>query len=235
MPRIQTLPILLALLALLAPTAIAGTTMPTYNRIQLGESARAEVENDLLVAVLFAQAEGREAATPADEVNRLIDWAVNLAKSHPEVKVQTLNYQTQPVYTKDKIRAWRVRQSLRLESRDSRVLGDLVGQLQESLQMESLSYQVSDELRRSHTESLTTTALQRFEARARHIAKTLGRSGYRIVQIRIDDAHRPPMPVARGMMFEAAMADAAPAPARIEAGTSEITVSVSGEIELSED
>jgi predicted secreted protein len=149
--------------------------------------------------------------------------------------VQTLNYQTNPVYTKDRIRAWRVRQALRLESRDSRLLGDLVGRLQESLQMESLSYQVSDAERRSRTEALTATALQRFEARARHIAETLGRSGYRIVQIRIDDDHRPPMPVARGVMFEAAMADSAPAPARIEAGTSEIGVRVSGEIELSED
>lgn len=231
MPRI---PALLCLLLLLAPFAGAGQTAPTYNRVHLGESARAEVENDLLVAVLFAQSEGRDPAVPADEVNRAMDWALSLAKSHPEVKAQTLNYQTNPVYTKDKIRAWRVRQSLRLESRDSRVLGDLVGRLQESLQMESLSYQVSDEVRRSHTESLTTTALERFEARARHIAKTLGRSGYRIVQIRIDDAHRPPMPVARGMMFESAMADSAPAPARIEAGTSEIGISVSGEIELTE-
>jgi predicted secreted protein len=231
MPRIRAL---LCLFLLLAPIAGAGQTAPTFNRVQLGESARADVENDLLVAVLFAQAEGRDPAIPADEVNRLMDWALNLAKSHPEVKVQTLNYQTNPVYTKDKIRAWRVRQSLRLESRDSRVLGDLVGRLQESLQMESLSYQVSDERRRSHTESLTATALQRFEARARHIAQTLGRSGYRIVQIRIDDAHRPPMPVARGMLFEAAVADSAPAPARIEAGTSEIGISISGEIELSE-
>jgi predicted secreted protein len=225
----------LCLLLLLAPIAGAGQTAPTYNRIQLGESARAEVENDLLVAVLFAQSEGRDPAVPADEVNRLMDWALNLAKSHPEIKAQTLNYQTNPVYAKDKIRAWRVRQSLRLESRDSRLLGDLVGKLQESLQMESLSYQVSDEQRRSHTESLTATALERFEARARHIAKTLGRSGYRIVQIRIDDERSPPMPMARGMMFEASMADSAPAPARIEAGTSEIGINVSGEIELSED
>lgn len=232
MPRI---PALLCLLLLLAPVASAGQAAPTYNRVHLGESARADIENDLLVAVLFAQAEGRDPAVPADEVNRLMDWALNLAGSHPEVKAQTLNYQTNPVYNKDKIRTWRVRQSLRLESRDSRVLGDLVGKLQESLQMESLSYQVSDERRRSHTDALTETALQRFEARAHHVAKTLGRSGYRIVQIRIDDAGRPPMPVARGMMFEAAMADAAPAPARIEAGTSEIGISVSGEIELSED
>ena len=232
MPRIAAL---LPLLLMLTSVAGAGESVPTYNRVHLSESARAEVENDLLVAVLFAQAEGRDPAGPADEVNRLMDWGLNLAQSHPEVKAQTLNYQTNPVYNKDRIRTWRVRQSLRLESRDSRVLGDLVGRLQESLQMESLGYQVSDELRRSHTESLTATALERFEARARHIAKTLGRSSYRIVEIRVDDAHRPPMPVARGMVFEAAMADAAPAPARIEAGTSEIGISVSGEIELTED
>jgi predicted secreted protein len=41
------------------------------------------------------------------------------------------------------------------------------------------------------------------------------------------------MPVARGMMMEAS-ADRSVAPARIESGTRQMTVSVNGEIELSE-
>jgi len=229
-----SLPLLLFVLLVSGLHAAHAEPPPQYNRVSLNESAQAEVENDLLVAVLFAQAEDREAAAPADAVNRAIDWAVNLARSHPEVKVQTLGYHTQAIYNKNQIRGWRVSQSLRLESPDSRLLGDLIAQLQEQLQVQSVTYEVSDEQRRANLDELTAAALQRFQQRATHIAGTLGRAGYRIVRININDGHNGPVPIARGMMMEAA-ADAAVAPARIEAGTQQITVSVNGEIELSED
>ena len=223
-------PIMLLLLA--APLAAHQDVLP-YNRISLNESAMIEVDNDLLVVMLFSQAEGRDAATPADEVNREIDWAINLAKSHPEIKVQTMGYNTQPVYSKNNIRGWRVNQSLRLESRDSRLLGDLIAKLQAQLQVQSIAYQVSDEQRRKYLDDLTAEALKRFNARAEHITKALGRSGFRIVQLHISDGQNRPMPMARGMMLES-KADMAVAPARIEAGTQQMTVSVNGEIELSE-
>lgn len=221
-------------LALIANVAVAQSDPPVYNRVSLNESAQTEVENDLLVAVLFAQAEGRDAATPADMVNRIMDWAVTMAKSHPEVKAQTLNYRTNAVYKKSSIKGWRVNQSLRLESRDSRQLGDLVAELQEQLQVQSIGYQVSDGQRRKHLDGLTKTALGRFQSRAQHIAKSLGRRSYRLVRLNINDGHRNPAPVARGMMMESS-ADFKVAPARIEAGTRQMTVSVNGEIELSED
>ena len=221
------------MLALFAGTSLAHSETPEYNRVSLNESAHTEVDNDLLVAVLFAQAEGKDAAMPADEVNRIMDWAVNLAKSHPEVKVQTLGYHSHAIYKNNAIRGWRVNQSLRLESRDSRLLGDLIASLQEQLQVQSIGYQVSDEQRRKHLDGLTAEALARFQARAEHIAKSLGRSGYRVVRLNISDSRHNPMPVARGMMMEAG-ADQAVAPARIEAGTRKMTISVNGEIELSE-
>ena len=101
---------LLVLLASCLHTAYAETP-PQYNRVSLNGSAQAEVENDLLVAVLFAQAEDSGATKPADAVNRAMDWAVSLTKSHPEVKVQTLGYRTQAIYSKNHIRGWRVSQS----------------------------------------------------------------------------------------------------------------------------
>ena len=219
-------------LAMLAQPAVAGSDELRYNRVNLNESAQTEVENDLLVAVVSAQAEGSEAQTPADEVNRLMDWAVSMAKGLPEVKVQTLGYRTTPIYNKNKVRGWRVSQSLRLESRDSRLLGDLIARLQEQLQVQSIAYQVSDEQRRRHLDDLTDAALDRFQARSRAIAKAMGRSGFRLVQIHINDGQRNPMPMARGAMLEAASADFSVAPARIEAGTQTMTVSVNGEIEL---
>ncbi|MGB5562476.1 MAG: SIMPL domain-containing protein [Sedimenticolaceae bacterium] len=220
-------------LALLSIQAFAGSDDAQYNRVSLNESAQIEVDNDLLVVVMFAQAEGRDAAAPADEVNRRMDWAVNMAKSHPKVKVQTLGYQTSPLYNKSTIRGWRVNQSLRLESRDGRLLGDLVGRLQEQLQVQSIAYQVSEGQRREQLDGLTAQALARFQDRAAHIAKTLGRSGYRVVRININDGRHSPMPIARGMMMEAS-ADVAVAPPRLEAGTQQMSVSINGEIELSE-
>lgn len=231
----RLIPITSLLIALYTTSAIAHNEPPQYNRVHLDESARTEVDNDLLVVVLSAQAEGRDAATPADEVNRLMDWAVSLGRSHPEVKLQTLGYQTHAIYNKDKIRGWRVSQSLRLESRDNRLLGDLVAKLQAQLHVQSLGYEVSDEQRRAHLDELTAAAIARFQARAKHIAGALGRTGFRLVNLQINDSRNRPMPLARGMMMEAAKADFSVAPATIEAGTQELTVSVSGEIELSED
>jgi len=228
-----------ALTAALLITALSGAPFASaeplpYNRVTLNESAQTEADNDLLVAVMFAQAEGRDAAQPADEINRRMDWAVAMVKDHPEVKVQTLGYQTSAIYDKSNVRGWRVNQSLRLESQDSRLLGDLIGRLQEQLQVQSIAYQVSDERRRSYLDALTDTALKRFQARARSIASSLGRNSYRVVRININDGFYNPAPIARGMVMSAAPADAAPAPPRIEAGTQQITVSIDGEIELSE-
>ena len=44
----------------------------SYNRVNLNESAQTEVDNDLMIAVMTAQAEGSDAAAPADEVNPLM-------------------------------------------------------------------------------------------------------------------------------------------------------------------
>ena len=225
--------ILALALALATGGALSQPESPQYNRVSLNESAQLEVDNDLLVAVLFAQAEGRDAAAPADQVNRTMDWAVNLAKSHPGVKVQTLGYRSNAISNKGNIRGWRVNQSLRLESRDSRDLGDLIASLQEQLQVQSIGYQVSEEQRRQHLDSLTKQALARFQARADHIAKSLGRKAYRLVRININDGRHSPVPVGRGMLMEAS-ADSGVAPARIEAGTQTMTISINGEIELSD-
>lgn len=234
MPKLP-IALLSTLILLAAPLAVFAAEPLRYNRVSLNESAQSEVENDLLVAVLAAQAEGRDAGAPADEVNRQMDWAVNMAKSLPDVKVQTLGYNTRAIYNKNQVRGWRVSQSLRLESHDGRLLGDLIAQLQEQLKVQSLGYQVSDEQRRKYLDGLTETALARFRARAKNIATAMERRSYRLVQIHVNDGQRHAMPMARGAMMEMASADASVAPARIEAGTQTMTVSINGEIELSED
>ncbi len=222
-----------ALIAL-TPWTLAADTTTSYNRVTLNASASQSVGNDLLVVVMFAQAEGRDAAGPANEVNQKMDWALTKAANTDRVVAQTLAYQTNAVYKDSRIRGWRVRQSLRLESANAEVLGDLAGALQERLGIQSIEYQLSETHRRERVTELTDAALQRFTQRAGRVAESLGRESFRLVRLSInDDTHRPP-PVMRAMMAEATADRAAP-PARFEAGTQRLKVTISGEIELSED
>lgn len=227
----RTLAILL--LGLLSLSAFAHTEPLTYNRIAFTEEASADVDNDLLVAVMYVEREGPRAEVLAGEVNRAVARAVDRAKQVPGVSVQTQSYRTTAVYHKSSISGWRVNQSIRLESRDSQRLGDLIGELQDSLNVQSISYQVSEEQQRIHVERLVEQALQRFQQRAKDIAATLGKSTYRIVHVSVNSGTGSPVPMRADMMMRME-ADARVAAPRIEAGTQRLQVTVSAEIELAD-
>jgi predicted secreted protein len=228
----RLLPALALLLAALPATA--GEVEPRYNRAAFSVSATAEVDNDTLVAVLAAQRDGSSARPLAAEVNEMMAWALARAKQAPEVKVQTLDYQTLPVYQKNVVTGWRVRQSLRLEGRDAAAVSELIGALQERLVLEHVAYEVSPEQRKAVEDRLIAEAIAHFEARARLVAEGLKRRSYRLVELNVDTGGGiTPFPRQRAMSM--AMAEAAPAPPALEAGTQTVTVGVSGEIELSTD
>ena len=94
-------------------------------------------------AVLSVTAEDDNAARLADQINRTMDWALKTAKARAKIEVRTSGYRTYPVYDKDKIRRWRATQELLLESADFAELGNLIGQLQERLQVASMNFSVS--------------------------------------------------------------------------------------------
>ena len=202
----------------LASAAVAEEDKPlTYDRVSLSAAAESEVPNDLLTAVLFAQREGSEASRLAQEVNRAIDWGVEEAKKVPQVKVRTLEYRTHPVYNKQTLSGWRVRQSIRLESADASLLSELVGRLQKRLAVDSIAYKLSPERRRQAENELIERALAAFTERAKLIAKQLWRPEYRLVKVDVNTGGTVPRPVYRSATM-AMRADAAPSPA-IEPGT----------------
>ena len=134
----------------------------TFDRISFSVSATQEVENDTLVAVMYAHREGQDAAALADAVNKAITDALTRTRQVPAVKVQTLNYRQSPVYRNQIVSGWRVRQSIRLESRDAAVLSELIGELQSTLSIESVSYTVSEEARRAVEDGLIASAMAAF-------------------------------------------------------------------------
>jgi predicted secreted protein len=158
-----------------------------------------------------------------------MDAALKTAKARAMVEVRTGSYRTYPVYNKEKIQRWRATQELRLDSSDFAELGSLIGQLQERLQVTSINFLVSPVRRAAVEDELITQALDAFKQRAELVRKQLATKGYRVVDVSINTGGGQPVPI---MMRAASMETASVAPPAIEAGTSTLTVSVGGTIEL---
>ena len=228
--RLCSVPLFVFASLLAAPT-LAHEAEAVYDRVSLSVSAEQEVGNDVLIAVLYAERSGGDQAALASEVNQAVGAALERARAVPAVSARTLGYNTWPQYANQVLRGWRVRQTLRLESRDAGALSNLLGDLQETLALGSLGYQVSSQAREAAQSGLIARALAAFRARAELVAHEMGRGGYRIVQIDIDTAGGVPRPM---MMRGGAVAlqAAEVAPPALEAGEQTLSVGVSGSIEL---
>ncbi|MEW8505871.1 MAG: SIMPL domain-containing protein [Candidatus Thiodiazotropha sp.] len=222
---------LICLSLALSPSLLgAGEKGLGYDRIKLHSSASTEVENDTLIAVLYAQKEGSEPAELSDGVNRLIARAVNEVKLSEGVKVQTLGYQTSPIYQQQRLTGWRVRQSIRLESMHSDSLSQLLHSLQSSLALESIRYGISPPMRERVEEQLTLQAIDAFRKRAELVTKQFGRKRYRLVEMAIETSERPYQP--RNMRANMMALERSAAAPTLEAGSQRVRVEISGTIEL---
>ena len=197
--------------------------------VELSSEASRAAVNDLIRATVAAEASGASPGELARQVNAQIAEALKTAKAYPAVKAQSGATASYPVYAKGgKIEAWRMRSELTLESSDNAALPELLGKLQTSLGVSSLVLQPSAETRRHAEEQAMVEAIAAFKARASVVAETLGKT-YRLKQLNIATGNRFVQPVFRSAARPLA-ADTAPMP--VEAGESQVTASVSGQIEL---
>jgi len=196
--------------------------------VNLQAEASREVENDQLVAVLAAEAQGANPAELAESVNKKMADALKLAKEVPTVKLRSGNYQTFPRPGKDgRIESWQASQELRLEAADFAAATKLIGRLQQGLNVRSMALRLAPQTRRTAEDALITEAIGAFEARAELARKALKAKGYRVRQLSIGTAGGP-----RPVPYEMAAARAAGGPVAIEGGVSIVTVTVNGSIKL---
>lgn len=211
--------------------AAAHEVAPTYDRINFGVSASKEVANDTLVAIMYLERSGQQPSAMADDVNRTVAWAVELAKKNRAVKVQTLEYRQEPQYRNQSVVGWKIRQSIRLESTDHKALSMLIGELQERLSVASMHYSISPDTRMEVENQLIAEALDRFAGRGKLIAGEMGRPDYRVVVIDVVTSDSSPVPV-RTRAVSTFAESSSVAPPTLEAGVATVTVQVSGTIEL---
>jgi predicted secreted protein len=211
--------------------AVHADTDNHYNRVQLQAQQLESVSNDTMHVTLNTFGEARDPAGLAGRINDDMAWALGIAKRQEGVTAGTGGYQTYPVYKDNVLKGWRGEQSLELEGKDIRAMSRLVGELQGKLQVKSMSFSVSEAKRTGVENRLISRALDAFKARAAIVVDNLHATGFRIVEMTIStSSQRPPAPYPVARMATTMQAESRVA---VEAGESDVSVMVSGTIELS--
>jgi predicted secreted protein len=221
---------LAALLALLAASSQAQqpNTPVTQPVINVTASATSALPNDRMHAWLRVEVDQPDPVAAANDVNTKMGKALARAKAVKGVEASTTSYSSYQVSERNQPMKWRVSQTLQLESADFNALAALVSKIQseDGLVLSGMSFSVSTAARRAAEDTLTQQAIKAWQARAQNAAQGFGAPSWRPghVTIQTGDAVRP-----QPMMRAAAGTLAQSAPVATEAGTSDITVTVSGE------
>jgi len=220
------------LLTTLLLLALTGAAVPCLAAtvIDLSSEASRSASNDMARATVFSESHGSNPSEVSRYVNGQIAAALKLAHAYPTVKAQSGNTSTYPTYGKaSKIEGWQMRSEIALESNDTVALSELLGKLQNNaLGVSALLFLPAPETRKKAENEALLDALAAFKSRAKLVAEALGGS-YRIKQLSLGGYRRPVTPLARGNAFAT---EAAAMP--VESGESQISITVSGQIELAD-
>lgn len=215
------------------PVWASETAKPAGTLIDFRVDVQRSVANDLGRVTAYSEISGSDAAEVARKVKAAIADGLATAKAQAGVTVKSGNTHTYPVYSKGgrSIENWRMRSEIILESRDAAALSTAVGKLQGALAVSNINFSPAAETRRKAEEEATLEAIDAFRTKAERIATSM-KKPYRIRQMSVNGSSQypQPYPMARGAMLMAT--EAAPMP--VEAGESNITVNVSGQIELAD-
>ena len=218
-----------------AATFAASAQMPAtppQPAVTVTASATATVNNDRLQASLRAEADNASPVAAASQVNATVAKAIAIAKTYPSVKVATAGYSTYQMADKTKPQRWHVVQSISLEGEDFTAAATLITRLQDEggMLLSSMGFSLSDKARHDAEDSVTQEAIKGWQERAHRAAEGLGFRAWRPGHVTVQSNEGGRMyPVLRAQAMSASAA-----PVQVEAGTTDVTVTVSGEALLGE-
>ena len=154
------------------------------------------------------------------------------------LKLQTQSMNSYPVYGEvkgnetPKIVAWRVSQSLEVVAPDVQLVPAVIEKVNGTLALNGLNFKVSDAARAKYDESLYKLAVADATQRAVWIAQSVGSDAGKVElqSLRFNSSATPrPINLMMRAPAKAMMDSAVPAPS-VEAGTSELNLTVSAEV-----
>jgi len=199
------------------------------HRVTFSVAQERQVENDRATAILSLTAEDADPAVLASKINEGMGWALGLARKSPGVTPRSGGYRTWPILKQQRVHHWRATQELVLASGDTAALSALVGKLQTRLPLTSLRFSVSPERRRATEDGLIRKALEAAKARAELVRQGLGAKRYEWIELGIHTGSTTPPPLPLRAMAVTEAVGTAPS---LQAGSSEVRVTLNASIEL---
>jgi len=225
----------LAVAALLAANASLAqqppaTALPASPSVTVTGAANTKVQNDSMMAMVRAEAEQTTPGAAAADVNARMAKALAAAKAAPGVEAKSAGYSTGQQGEKGKPGKWRVSQTLSLTGADFPALAALLTKLQDEdgLLVSSIAFSLAPETRRRAEDALTKEAIRAWQQCASKSSEALGFAVWRPGRVIVSTGDYAPQP-RFDMMARAGAAPASAPPVAVEGGTTELTVTVSGD------
>jgi predicted secreted protein len=178
----------LSALFILPANAQNVVTLPDgHTALNISATERVEVEQDLLVASLRIQEEGKDSKIVQKKINEAMAKAAALVKKYPSLKVETGSYYVNPSYryirdedgqnNKRVLDKWRGSQTLTIKSVVADDVLNVTGEIQDmGFAMNGLSYQLSTDKYESTRDGLMEDTVKALKERAMRVARALGKS-----------------------------------------------------------
>ena len=231
MPRIAS--ILALTVASLASTGLLADEA-RYNQISLRAEVNQEVAHDLMHVALYTESQNADPAKLADEITTALNKTLEQARQVKGVTVKLGSRNSYPVYDDkgQKITAWRERAEVRLESADFARLSTLTGELLQSMKMAGMDFSIATDTRKTREDAMLKDAVNAFKARAQLATEALGGKGYKLVSLNLNSGGFQPVMPMRAMAMDRGSFSKSEAAPQIEAGTSRVSMSADGVIEV---
>ncbi|CAM4177123.1 SIMPL domain-containing protein [Comamonas aquatilis] len=215
-------------------TAVQTAARP-MNVLNLQAQGVVEVKQDWLTATLSATKEGRDAAAVQSQLQKAVEAAMTVLRRDAQagqLELSSGNFSVSPRYGNNgKMDGWQGRAEIVLQGRDFVRITQAAAKVSE-MTLASMGFGLSREAREKVEGEAQAKAIEAFRQRAASISKSFGFTGYSLGEITINSGEgtmRPPYPRMMAMA-KAGYADAAPVP--VEADKAEVTVSVSGSVQM---
>lgn len=230
----RTLTVVAALfLALAALGSSAQVLPPPQNVLQLQASGTVEVQQDLLTLRLTTARDGTEPAAVQAQLKAALEAALAQARRSAQpgaMDVRTGNFALYPRHNREgRITGWTGSTELVLEGRDFERITQAAARIQ-TLTLGGMSFGLSREQRAKVEDEAQALAINRFQARASELARGFGFSSYTLREVAVNSSEPGYLPRPRMAAMEAKSVADAPVP--VEPGKSEVTVNVSGSVQL---
>lgn len=226
-----------------APKVISENSQAAkVNLVNLSTRADQVLSNDTMMVRLFAEHDSKTSQEAFDQTTQAMERLFELQRTEAGkeklkgIKISSGGRSTTPIYAKEApgvIVSWRDRAEIDLESQDFKLLSSLVSELAADIQVESITFKVSDQARKAIEDKLTAQALLQFSQKAEVTTKILKGSDYGLVNVSVGDV----TPAYEGqygmrpMMAYSMKARSAPEP-QVAAGDSKLSVTISGTIQI---